>query len=563
MADRRKVLHGLLVTASTSAFVFNLEAADALAQSTRHGNTYANLPPQDRDQGMGATDATGFVASFPLRSTGAKQVWVDGVNGSASYNGLSPYAGYQLNGTGSNYQNGATGQGAANASFGPLDTYANAMNSVYPTAPGGEGNQFFFAEGQNFTIDKIKYGIMFYHGMGATYPACFQSFDPRDPLNIAKQGRAGTGSQGARPAWVLGTGVWPNNSRGDAVDYGGWVFRGLNWISNGNGQAVNFVYCQNDMLFENMIFNNIELVLENANPNSGFTTSSNNIVRFCASYGQYDTSGSHICGIFSANVNLTVEDSIFWHCGWKVGISRNTAVSAGGPDIYKHCLYLHNGLGTTSLVRRNLLVDASASGLSLRGNHVCHHNVIIDCPIAEAKSGGSGSDTESPNGVSQHAYCQLVIGGDDINSGSPRMMGFNSSDGTTDSYYSYCLYVNNPGYGNVNNDWLDVQNNIPAQISSMGFYSNRAYAYAPPPKRLLLTAGMGGSVSSINITADSDNVLSITSPMTTALIYHGAGVPDKQSMIDAMIVSPDLPWAYRFLYSAAYGFNFNFNYTMS
>jgi len=35
-------------------------------------------------------------------------------------------------------------------------------------------------------------------------------------------------------------------------------------------------------------------------------------------------------------------------------------------------------------------------------------------PKATYKSGGSVADTESPNGISRHAYCQLVIGGADI-----------------------------------------------------------------------------------------------------------------------------------------------------
>ena len=563
MIERRKVLEGFIVTGSVGALALSLKVPGAKAKPiNRVSGSYGNLPKPDRDQGMGATDASGFVTYFPLRAQGAKQVWVNTVTGSPSYNGLSPYPGYEMNGSGTHYQGGATGPGAPNAIFGPKDSYADAMNSVYPTVAGGEGNQFFFAEGQTFIIDKITYGTMYYHGIGASYPACFQSYDSSDPLNVAKHGRAGTGSQGARPIWKLGTGVWPNNGRGDAVDYGGWVFRGMQWLSAGNGQYMNWVYCQNNMLFEGMVFNNLELVLENVNPHAGFNTSKNNIVRFCASYGQYDTKGSHICGIYSENVNLTIEDCVFWHCGWKVGASRDAAASAGGPDIFKHCLYLHNGLGTTSLVRRNVLIDGSAAGLSLRGNHVCHHNVIIDCPTPDFKSGGSGSDTESPNGVSQHAYCQLMIGGADISTSNPRMQGFSSSDGKADSYLSYSLAVNNPGYGKVNNCWLSVQNNVTAQVSNMTFNHNRAYAYAPPARRLSMAAGTHGSLSSIKMT-DNDNVVSASSPMTTAQMYAAIGYFSKQAMINDMIADPTAAWAYGLLAVAAAGFNFNFNYTMA
>lgn len=562
MPDRRHVLEGMLATASFSTAAIPFVGQKAAAASAGAAGSPSNLPSPDRDQGMGSTDASGFVTYFPLRSSVAKQVWVNTATGSSSYNGLSPYPNFQMNGSGANFQNGATGQGTFNTAYGPKSTYATALNSVSVSGK-GEGNQFFFAEGQTFTIDAISMGIMWYHGVGASYPVCFQSYDPTDPLNVTKHGRAGTGSQGVRPIWQLGTGVWPYNSRGDAAEYGGWVFRGLQWISTGNGQASTWTYSQNNMLFEGMVFNNVELILQNTNTQSGYTTSSNNIVRMCASYGQYDTQGSHMCGIYSANVNLTIEDCIFWHCGWEVGVSRDTAVSAGGPDIFKHCIYLHNGGGTTSQVRRNVLMDGSAAGLSLRGNHVCHHNVIIDCPTADFKSGGSGSDSESPNGVSQHAYCHLVIGGADISSSLPRMQGFESSDGTSDSYYEYCLYANNPGYGAVNNFWLGVQNNISTQTSYMGFYHNRAYAYALPSKRLMLTTSGNGSQSSIQITADTDNVLSTTSPMSNAQLYSAIGYSSKQAMVDSMIADPVTPWAYQLLAAASSGFNFSFNYTMS
>lgn len=561
---RRQLLAGLLATVGLNAVMVPPGRSGTVSGNVlplKRGRV-GNLPPVDRDQGMGATDGAGFVAHFPLRAIGAQQVWVDTVGGMPSYNGLSPYPGYQMNGSGPNHQLGATGRGAPNHSFGPRNNFADALNGVVP-APHGEGNQFFFAEGQKFIIDALHRGMLYYHGISARYPACFQSYDPKDPLNVARHGRAGTGSQGARPIWQLGTGTWPGNSRGDAVDYGGWVFRGLEWRSEGNGQASQWVYCQHDMLFENIVFDNVALVLSNNDPQPGFGIGENNIVRLCASYGQYDTHGSHICGIYSENSNLTVEDSIFWHCGWKVGVSRDAPVSAGGPDIFKHCLYLHNGKGTSSLLRRNVLIDGSASGLSLRGSHLCHHNVIIDCPTPDFVSGGSGSDAESPNGVVQQTYCQLVIGGADINSSLPRMQGFASGDGTPDSFYAYCLYANNPGYGRVNNCWLQVQNGIPGQISHMGFYHNRAYAFAPPPRRLMLSAHDRGSVSSIRITGDIDNVLATTSPMTNAQLYAAVGFRGKAAMVAAMIADPSQKWAYRLLGAAATGFNFNFNYTMA
>ena len=142
------------------------------------------------------------------------------------------------------------------------------------------------------------------------------------------------------------------------------------------------------------------------------------------------------------------------------------------------------------------------------------------------------------------------------------MMGFSSSDGTPDSYYAYSLYANNPGYGRVNNQWLQVQNKVAAQISHIGFYHNRAYAFAPPAVRLVKSATSTGSLSSIDITADTDNLVSTTSPMSNAQIYAAIGYSSKQAMINAMIADPTTPWAYGLLAAASAGFRFNFNYTM-
>jgi hypothetical protein len=559
---RRQLLGGLFAPVAAVPLVkpaLALAANSVAAPLGLSTGTPGQLPIATRNQGMGATDGSGFVMKFPLQK-GAMQMWVDTQHGSAAYNGLSPYPGYMLNGTGPNQQINASGRGPANRNYGPKRSYADAMNAI-PATSEGVGHQFFFAEGQTFVLDNLVRWAYTYYGDGAIYPVCFQSFDPADPLNASKHGRAGTAGRGARPIWVVGTGAWPEHPVGGTFDYGGWVFRGLEWRAIGDGQYCTWGGQNNNMLFENMVFNNVQLTLESdISLSSGY--SSNNIVRLCASYGQYDTQGSHICGIFSAFTNLTVEDCVFWHCGWKVGVSRDTPVSAGGPDIYKHCVYLDNHRGTTSTVRRNVIVDGSAGGLSLRGNHLCHHNVIIDCPTPDIKSGGSGSDSESPAGVTQQAFCQLVMGGADINSGLPRMMGFRCSDGTIASYYAYSLYINNPGYGQVNNMWLQVQNEIPAQITNIGFYHNRAYAFAPDSRRMMLSTVAGGNIASINVYADVDNVTSAKSPMTNNAIYAKVGYSSKDALVQAMISDPSRGWAYAIMLAASKGIGFNFNYSL-
>lgn len=107
-------------------------------------------------QAMGATDANGFIISFPFSyaatnvATVPIQIWIDAVNGSDANNGLSPYVGFQLNGTGTFFQSGATGVGSSNVAYGPKKTFFAGYELVAGNAANRIGNQLFLMEGQNF-----------------------------------------------------------------------------------------------------------------------------------------------------------------------------------------------------------------------------------------------------------------------------------------------------------------------------------------------------------------------------------------------------------------------------
>lgn len=107
-------------------------------------------------QGMGTTDANGFVVSFPFNysatnvATVPVQIWVDAVNGSDANNGFSPYLGNRLNGTGTNFQSGATGAGSTAAGYGPKASFFAAYSLISGTSGNRIGNQIFLMEGQSF-----------------------------------------------------------------------------------------------------------------------------------------------------------------------------------------------------------------------------------------------------------------------------------------------------------------------------------------------------------------------------------------------------------------------------
>ena len=159
-------------------------------------------------QAMGATDSNGFVVSFPFSASATNsvtipvQLWCDAVNGNDSYNGLSPYPGYQMNGTGTNVQFGATGKGKANAFYGPKKTFFAAYSLIKGNANNRVGNQIFLAQGQSFSEAASTDSFIYRSGFSVQFPFCIQSYDPADPLNLAKHGRAtGTNRPMLIDAW--------------------------------------------------------------------------------------------------------------------------------------------------------------------------------------------------------------------------------------------------------------------------------------------------------------------------------------------------------------------------
>jgi hypothetical protein len=110
-------------------------------------------------RGLYTLDTTG---SLPNNSQlqaniGARQYFCNTASGdNINYNGLSPYPGYRMNGTGENYQYGATGQGSADAAYGPFESYCPAYAKLRPFTTSAtnvynqSAVQIFLAEGQTF-----------------------------------------------------------------------------------------------------------------------------------------------------------------------------------------------------------------------------------------------------------------------------------------------------------------------------------------------------------------------------------------------------------------------------
>lgn len=245
-------------------------------------------------------DANGF-ASLPLRA-GAKAFYVNFSTGSDTYSAAQA-------------QNPAT----------PLATMAKAQS--YCTA--GEGDKILVAQ-DTTTSANLPFAIS---GFSPQYPFTIESYDPADPTNQSKWGRA-TGTH--RP--VINTGATSVSFivGNQPIKY--VAVRGIDF-NPGNVQniTISLYACplangiNEYLLFENCLFRYTSVSWDNHNgdwnsPGRKF------IIRNCSSYGQwYPTTGVGQQAFYVANIDSTiVEDCVTWKGGWKdVGASNFTGSISG------------------------------------------------------------------------------------------------------------------------------------------------------------------------------------------------------------------------------------------
>lgn len=454
--SRRMVLNGLW--ASSALMLAGCGGGDGspAAASAGTGTTAATDPgttagspivvvqassagPVAYAQGMGATSADGYVVQFPLSTDGvARQVFVDSANGSDGYNGLSPYAGFKPNGAGPFLQHGASGKGAADGAWGPKATVKSAEQQLpaLSAAAGdaGVGHQLLLAEGGLYPdpaqAESGGNRAQVHYGASAAYPFVIQSYDPSDPWNGQKMGRA-SGSK--RPRIRLSADkVWNfasiNNNSGGRV--GNFAVRGVAFLAPDGSRVAPDVYWSmenfdgDNVLLENIDFGCMSVIFQN---NSGRRFSRNFIARKCLFDHNYSATGSVCPSLYiSYWVDHVVEECVFNHCTWvDTADGRYAAPKDGGAFALRHDVYSSGASQGPLTHRRNLHIDPAATALSNRNNSVVYNNVVIDAPIALISAGGVAGATaavlaeEQPNGNFFDHHHNLVMGSEFIN--GPRM----------------------------------------------------------------------------------------------------------------------------------------------
>jgi hypothetical protein len=448
-------------------------------------------------------DANGF-ADLPLRS-GAHRFFVN-------------------SSTGSDGNSCSTAQSPSS----PLKTLAAGLNCV----ANASGDQVLVAEGTTYAEPIPTFWSK--AGYSLVYPTVMESYDPTDPTNEAKYGRATSG----RPVVTGDTSKAPILM---GVQGQGFIaIRGFD-INPGNltRQGIGLVDVGDGILFENNIFRYTGLNFDIFSS----PTAHHWIIRNNAIYGNWDADPSfHTQGLYASGTDsLTVEDNVFWHNGWKIGGAGRDS-STDGATVFRHAIYQQ--VSTNSIIRRNLIVDGSADGGSHRGDATISENVYIDNPIAISAGGGVAYNTARPNGDALTIFDNAILGSVNLNSTSPRGWGIDTANGNA----SASAYHNLLARGQQISHAFSVNADF-NQPSYMNFHDNVSY----------LWSAAGGSTLSYGSYQAQDlptyannfwddassgtntNVSTRAFPnaYTAAQLYAALGYADKTSLMTYAINHPE------------------------
>lgn len=464
----------------------------------------------DESIGMGV-DSTGS-ANLPLRP-GAHRYFVNSVTGSD-----------------------ASGCAAAEQPATPLRSIAIAVACV----KGGNGDQVLVAEGTSYAeglpvLDKRS-------GYSNEYPTVIQSYDPSDPTNDSKYGRA---ANGRRPIINTGGNAQPVTCCGTTP--GSYLaIRGFD-INPGNlpGMTMMFVGTNgmpnNYVLIENNIFRYTQLGFNQPPTNRAI----HHVVRKNAFYGSW-SGGAHAQGVYNSGTeSLTVEDNVFWHAGWKVGASRDAGDSLGGATMFNHAIYQQST--SDAVIRRNLFMDSSATGCMCRGDTSIQDNVFIDEPIAISAGVGDDYTATRPNGIAIDIGDNAIIGDADITTILPRGYAISTGNGKRGStaHHNLILRSRNPAKAYAFSTEARYD-----QPSYMNFDSNLVYLFSNR------TYGTSGNFLAQDFPTYTSNIwdsatsgsntnnatVSFPNPYTEAQLFAALGCSDKATCTSRMIETPELGW---------------------
>jgi hypothetical protein len=471
-------------------------------------------------------DVNGF-ADLPL-NTGAKRFYVNSSTGSDT-NSCS----------------------SAQSASAPKATIKSAVGCVTT----GEGDQVLVAEGTSYPRGLAYIGDK--GGASPQYPFVIQSYDPTDPTNEAKFGRA----SGNRPIInVSGADMINGFIQGGGTSQKYRAIRGLEFnpgnLPDQNLNAFTNTYGTPDyLLFENDIFAYSGVAMNF--DGGGATRTSHIIFRNCSFYGEWGNSiGDHQQGIFASNSDgLTIEDSVFWHNGWNVNATRASDPTVGGPTIFNHPIYAQDNTRNTT-VRRNIFINTSTDGGVLKGGGTYVQNLSLNNPIGVGLGGGNDYSTAEPNGVDIQVAYNAILGGGVVSTTSTAAAdwGIATVNGAPGSLVHHNVLAYSSamaGYGLMADAPYDTSNiALPNYVS---FQSNVTYKWSKSGNIQAIHMSSGGAdISLIHASYNShlwddptsgtntnDAMHVFPNAYTEATLLAALGYSDETSFINDLIRNPE------------------------
>lgn len=493
---------------------------------TATSTTTVTAVTYDTSVGNGV-DANGF-ADLPLRA-GAKRFYVNSSTGSDSSSCTS-----------------------AQSASTPLATVKAAVACVTD----GQGDQILLAEGTSYSRGLAYIGSK--GGYSPTYPFVIQTYDPADPTNEAKFGRAsGNNRPVINPSGADMTGGFiqggPSDTsrqyraiRGLEFNPGNIPDAGLTILPSPAGGTIDY------LLFENNIFAYTALNFNEDHPLP--TLTKHIVIRNCSSYGQWGNSlDDHQQGVYASGTDgMTIEDSVFWHNGWNVNATRASDPTVGGPTMFNHPIYMQDNSRNT-IVRRNVMIDSATDGGELKGGGTYTQNLSLDNPIGVYFGSGNDFSIAAPNGINIQASYNAIIGGGGINS-NPMDWGIETQGGAAGSRVHHNILAYSSalaGYGLMADAAPDATGVAIANYTS--FDSNVTYLWSKSGAIQAIHMSSGSaSISLIHAAYNShlwDDPTSGTNnnnsghvfpnAYTKASLLSALGYADKTNFVNDVIRNPE------------------------
>jgi hypothetical protein len=344
------------------------------------------------------------------------------------------------------------------------------------------GDQLLIAEGGTYAEGMPN--LQATRGFSAAYPTVIQTYDPADPTNTAKYGKA---VHPNRP--VLDTG----DNVQDLVGGGGGspdkppnnlIIRGLVWqpsVTAGISFIPGASVYIGQVIFENCILRGTGVAIQN-NGQYGYAGIGGWIIfRNCSLYGEWSPTGDGAGVYIDGCKHVTLEDSVWVRNGYRMGANRDDSKASGGcMDTLgrRHAWYLQEDCNTT-LCRRNIIIDPANDSGQNRSASLQYDNVIIDSPIAAAIGSGAAYWITKPRGVDLAYIGNLIIGDADITSVDPRRWLITTCNGTPISEAYGNIATASYNIGGINNTVFNTTSLSPAVAAGVPSFMNYSNNYAP------------------------------------------------------------------------------------